>query len=174
MKYTIYIFLLFAATAVLAQEKNPVTSVAREILPRQQKNLVAAVEEMPADKFGYKPTEQQMTFGHLVLHIIGSNNHLCSTIGDVPEVKAPVPLKETDGKDKLVAGLKASFDFCTTALAKVDDSKLGDEVELFGGRKGPRAFALIALTNDWADHYSSAAMYLRLNGLLPPTAQSKK
>jgi hypothetical protein len=92
----------------------------------------------------------------------------------VPEVKAPVPLKETDGKDKLVAGLKASFDFCTTALAKVDDSKLGDEVELFGGRKGPRAFALIALTNDWADHYSSAAMYLRLNGRLPPTAQPKK
>ncbi len=84
------------------------------------------------------------------------------------------PLKESDGKDKLVEGLKASFDFCTTALAKVDDSKLGDEVELFGGHKGPRAFALIALTNDWADHYSSAAMYLRLNGMLPPTAQPKK
>ena len=40
--------------------------------------------------------------------------------------------------------------------------------------KALRAFALIALTNDWADHYSSAAMYLRLNGLLPPTAQPKK
>ena len=73
-----------------------------------------------------------------------------------------------------MAALKASFDFCTTALAKVDDSKLSDQVELFGGRKGPRAFALIALTNDWADHYSSAAMYLRLNGLLPPTAQPKQ
>src|ERR1700688_3798683 len=162
MKYTICIFLLFAATAVLAQERNPVTSVAREILPRQQKNLVAAAEEMPADKFGYKPTEQQMTFGHLVLHIIGANNHLCSAIGDVPEVKA-APLKESDDKDKLVAALKASFEFCSIALAKVDDSKLGDEVELFGGHKGPRAFAVIALTNDCADHYSSAAMYLRLN-----------
>jgi uncharacterized damage-inducible protein DinB len=174
MKRTICLFLVFAAAAVFAQEKNPVTAVAKEILPRQQKNLVAAVEEMPTDKFGYKPTEQQMTFGHLVLHIIESNNYLCSKIGDIPEVKAAVPLKESDGKDKLVAGLKASFEFCTTALEKVDDSKLGDEVELFGGRKGPRAFALIALTNDWADHYSSAAMYLRLNGLLPPTAQPKK
>jgi uncharacterized damage-inducible protein DinB len=162
----------FSATA-LAQEKNPVTSVVREILPRQQKNLVAAVEEMPADKFGFHPTEQQMTFGHLVLHIVESNNHLCSRIGDLPEVKA-TNLKEDDGKDKLVEALKASFEFCSTALAKVDDSKLGDEIELFGGRKGPRAFALIALTNDWADHYSSAAMYLRLNGLLPPTAQGKK
>ncbi len=92
----------------------------------------------------------------------------------MPEVKAPVPLKESDSKEKLVTALKASFEFCTTALSKVDDSKLGDEIELFGGRKGPRAFALIALTNDWADHYSSAAMYLRLNGLLPPTAQPKK
>ena len=122
MKPTICLFLLFAATAIFAQEKNPVTSVVKEILPRQQKNLVAAVEAMPANKFDYKPTEQQMTFGHLVLHIIGSNNHLCSTIGDVPEVKA-VPLKESDGKDKLVAALKASFDFCGTALDKIDDSK---------------------------------------------------
>jgi hypothetical protein len=174
MKFTICVFLLFSAIAAFAQDKNPVASVVREILPRQQRNLVGAADEMPADKYGYKPTEQQMTFAHLILHIIGSNNHLCSIIGDVPEVKAPVPFKESDGKDKLVAALKASFDFCNTALAKVDDSKLADEVELFGGRKGPRAFALIALTNDWADHYSSAAMYLRLNGLLPPTAQPKK
>ena len=174
MRRTLCILLLLSATTVLAQDKNPVTSVVKEILPRQQKNLVAAVEEMPAGKFGYKPTEQQMTFGHLVLHIVESNNYLCSKIGDVPEVTAPVPLKESDGKDKLVTTLKASFEFCSTVLGKVDDSKLGDEIELFGGRKGPRAFALIMLTNDWADHYSSAAMYLRLNGLLPPTAQPKK
>ena len=174
MKRTILFSLLFVATAVLAQDKNPVTSVAKQILPRQQNNLVGAAEAMPAEKYNYKPTDQQMTFGHLVLHIIGSNNHLCSTIGNIPEVKPEVPLKESDEKNKLVAGLKASFEFCSTALDKVDDSKLGEEIELFGGRKGPRAFALIALTNDWADHYSSAAMYLRLNGILPPTAQPKK
>jgi uncharacterized damage-inducible protein DinB len=173
MKPMFCLLLTLVATVVLAQDKNPVTSVVKEIMPRQQRNLLAAVEEMPADKFGYKPTEQQMTFGHLVLHIIESNNYLCSKIGDLPEVKA-APLKESDGKEKLAAALKASFEFCSAALNKVDDSKLADEVELFGGRKGSRAFALIALSNDWADHYSSAAIYLRLNGLLPPTAQPKK
>jgi uncharacterized damage-inducible protein DinB len=173
MKAAIILGTLLATTLAFSQEKNPVTTVVREILPRQEKNLVAAVEEMPADKFSYKPTAQQMTFGHLVLHIVESNNHLCSKIGDVPQSKTTA-LKESDSKDKLVAALKDSFDFCSSALSKVDDSKLGDEVELFGGRKGPRAFALIALTNDWADHYSSAAMYLRLSGLLPPTAQPKK
>lgn len=164
--------LLFSSTVMFSQEtKNPVSTVMREILPRQQKNLVAAAEEMPADKYGYKPTEPQMTFGKLMMHIAESNNHLCAKISDSQEPKTE--LKETDGKDKLVAALKASFDFCNTTLAKVDDSTLGDTVELYGGRKGPRAFALFALTMDWADHYSAAAMYLRLNGLLPPTAQKK-
>jgi uncharacterized damage-inducible protein DinB len=166
--------IMAVAATLCAQETNPVSSAVKEIMRRQQKNLVAAAEEMPADKYNYKPTEQQMTFGHLVLHIIGTNNDLCSKIGDVPVIKPPVALKETDGKDKLVEGLKASFDFCANALAKVDDSKLSDELELFGGRKGTRASAMIVLTNSWADHYSSAAMYLRLNSLLPPTAQPKK
>jgi len=165
---------LLCTTAVLAQEKNPVSTVLKESLPRQQKNLVAAAEEMPAEKYSYKPTEQQMEFGHLVLHVLQTNNFLCSKIGDVPEVKAAAPLKESDGKDKLVAGLKTSFDFCTSALSKVDDSKLGDEVELFGGRKGSRALAMFILTNSWADHYGAAATYLRLSGLIPPTAQAKK
>lgn len=174
MRRAFVVFLLIASIGVLAQDKNPVTSAVKEILPRQQKNLVAAAEEMPADKYSFKPTEQQMTFAHLVLHIIESNNLFCSKVSNVPEVKPSVPLKESDGKDKLVAALKGSFDFCTTALAKMDDSNLGDEIELFGGHKGSRATGLIVLTNSWADHYSAASMYLRLTGLLPPTAQPKK
>jgi hypothetical protein len=174
MKRTLVVFVLLATSTAFAQDnKNPVTSVVKEILPRQQKNLVAAAEEMPTDKFGFKPTPAQMTFGNLVLHIIQSNSYLCAKIGEVPETKTP-GLKGTDGKDRLVAALKASFDFCSTALGKVDDSKPGDTVELVGGREGPRAFAFIALTNDWADHYSAAAMYLRLNGLLPQQHKKRR
>jgi len=159
------------ATPLFAQQnKNVVSDVIREMLPRQAKNLIGAVEEMPADKFSFKPTPPQMTFAHLVIHITESNNYLCAKAGDAAAPKVP-ELSETDVKNNLLAAMKASFDFCTTALAKVDDSKLGDTVDLFGGRQGPRAFALIALTNDWADHYSAAAQYLRLNGLLPPTAK---
>jgi uncharacterized damage-inducible protein DinB len=147
--------------------------VVKEIFPRQQKNLIAAVEEMPAEKFGFKPTPQQMSFAHLVLHITESNNNLCAKIGDMAPPKQE-ELKETDGKDKLTAALKVSFDFCASALANLNDAKLGDAIDLGGGRKKPRAYAVIALTNDWADYYGAAAMYLRLNGLLPPTAQAKK
>ena len=33
--------------------------------------------------------------------------------------------------------------------------------------------AVLDLSADWADHYSQMASYLRLNGLLPPTAKKK-
>jgi len=156
----------------VAPVKNPVLTVLRTLLPARQKNTLAAIDAMPADKFGYKPTPDQMSFGHLVVHIAESNNGLCAKIADVPAPKVD-ELKETDPKDKLLAAARASFDFCSTALANVDDSKLGDNVD-FGRVQGPRAMGVFFLAGGWADHYGAAAMYLRLNGILPPTAQPKK
>ncbi len=167
---------LFATGAANAQEgsapvANPVTSTVKAQLTRYAKNMVAAADLMPADKFNFKPTPEMNTFGHLTLHIAQSNNFLCSKISGTaaPDVK----LTDTDTKEKLVAALKASFEYCTTALANVDDSKLGDALTLFGNRPSSRAGALIALSDDWYDHYGAQAIYLRLNGILPPTAQPK-
>jgi uncharacterized damage-inducible protein DinB len=155
-----------------APVKNPVSTVLRTTLSSRQKNILAAIDAMPADKFSYKPTPDQMSFGHLVVHIIESNNGLCAKVADVPAPKVE-EFKETDPKDKLVAAARASFDFCTTTLASMDDSKLGDNVD-FGRVQGARAMGVFFLVGGWADHYGAAAMYLRLNGILPPTAQPKK
>jgi DinB superfamily len=162
-----------APPAPAAPIKDPVSNSLRVLLPRSQNNILGAIEAMPADKFSYKPTPEQMSFGHLVVHIIESNYFLCSKAADAPEAKADAA-KETDPKDKLLGAARASFDFCNETLAKMNDSKLGDSVELFGGRQFPRAMAALGLASGWADHYAAAAMYLRLNGLLPPSAQPKK
>jgi hypothetical protein len=37
-----------------------------------------------------------------------------------------------------------------------------------------RADAMVTIATDWADHYSTAASYLRLNDILPPSAQPTK
>jgi len=176
MKTTLVIpaLLLLAASAAAqttpALTKNPVSSALRDILPGRQKNTVAAVEAMPADKFNYKPSADQMTFGHLVAHMIEANDFLCSKAAAVPPPKVE-EVKDTDSKDKLVAAVKASFDFCSDALAKMDDSKLGETTEGFGGKQVTRALLSLGLSGAWADHYAEAAMYLRLNGVLPPTAK---
>jgi len=151
---------------------NPVTTTVKSQLTRYEKNMVAAADSMPAEKYNFKPTPEMNSFGHVVMHIAQSNYFLCAKISGqaAPDVK----LADTDGKDKLVAGLKASFEFCSTALAGVDDSKLGDPLTLFGNRQTSRAGALITLSDDWYDHYGAQAVYLRLNRILPPTAQPAK
>jgi DinB superfamily len=148
---------------------NPVSSTVKTQLPRFAKNMVEAAQAMPAEKYSFKPTPEMNTFGHLVMHSAQANNNLCSKISGttVPEVT----LADTDSKDKLVGALKASFDFCTTALATTDDSKLGEPVTLGPNRQSTRAGVLILLSDEWFDHYGTQAVYLRLNGLLPPTAQ---
>ena len=168
---------LFTTGAASAQEgsapvPNPVSSTVKTQLTRYAKNMVAAADLMPAEKYSFKPTPEMSTFGHLILHIAQSNNVLCSKISGAPA--QDLKLTDTDPKEKLVAALKASFEYCTTALANVDDSKLGEPMTLFGNRPASRAAALIALSDDWYDHYGTQAIYLRLNGILPPTAQPAK
>jgi len=156
-----------------APEANPVSNALRGIVARESRVVVAGAEEMPADKYSYHPTPGQMTFGKLVAHMATSNFGLCATISGVPAPKLD-DLQETDPKDKLVGALKASFDFCTTSLANLDDSKLGEPLPFFGGRTAPRATLMFVLASDFSDHYSTEASYLRLNGLLPPSAQPRK
>ncbi len=165
--------LILSACAFAQQAKNPVTDVLRDSLNGREKNTVAAIEEMPADKFGYKPTPEQMSFGHLAAHIAEGNYFFCARAGDVPQPKVE-EVTETAGKEKLVAAVKASFEFCHSALAKAEDSKLSDTIKDFADHDRSRAWAAVALASSWADHYAMAAMYLRQNGLLPPTAKPKK
>ena len=158
-----------ASTAPVA---NPVSSFVKQQLTRYNKNMVAAAEAMPAEKYSFKPTPEMNSFAHLTIHIAEGNNGLCSKISGTPAPSEK--LTDDDPKDKLVAGLKSSFDFCTTALANVDDSKLSEPIVLFGSFSSSRAGALIALSMGFADHYGAQAIYLRLNGILPPSAQPKK
>ena len=148
---------------------NPIVVTVRQMETRYAKNLTGAADEMPADKYSYHPTPDQISFGHLVLHIAQSNNGLCAAIAGEPPRE--LKLSETDPKDTLTKALQDSFAYCESVLAKADDSTLGQPVTLFGGRASTRGGALIFLAANWADHYSEAAMYLRLNNLLPPSAQ---
>ena len=179
MKHIAIATLLLAFTsAMLGQTNaptttvsNPVVSTVRQLEERQSKNLIGAAEEMPADKYSYHPTAEQMSFAHLVIHVVEANNGSCARVAGEPPRE--MKLNESDSKDVLTKALKDSFAYCEQALAKADDSTLGQPVSFPGGRTATRAAALIYLVTGWADHYAAAAMYLRLNGLLPPSAHKE-
>jgi uncharacterized damage-inducible protein DinB len=156
--------------ATAAPQVNPVADAFREYAHQSAKNLIAAAEEFPADKYSYKPTTAQMSVGDIAAHLAQGNDYLCGTIGGM---KAPTRTKVagTDSRDALLARLRETFAFCDQALAPLNDSNLGEALPFFGGRKQSRAAVMTLTTGDWADHYSQYANYLRLNGMLPPTAK---
>lgn len=147
----------------------PVSDAVRSAAARAGTNFIAAAERMPAGTYGFRPTPAQLSFGDVIGHMSAGNDALCSSIGGV----APPKRSAVAGgapKEKLVARLRETFQFCESALAKVNDSRLGEKVPYFGDQELPRARVMVAAAEEWAGHYSQLAVYLRLNGLLPPTA----
>ena len=149
---------------------NPVSDAFRDNAKSAAKNLIAAAEEFPADKYAYKPTAEQMSVGDIVVHLIQGNDYLCGTISGA-KAPARAKLAGTDKKETLMAMLRESFAFCDQSLSSLSDANLGEQLPFFGGSKMSRAAVMTLTTADWADHYSQYANYLRLNGMLPPTAK---
>ncbi len=156
-----------------AQVANPVTTAMKASLQRSSKIMIAAAEEMPADKYSFQPTAGSMTFGHLILHIGMANRMSCHMLTGIPAAPK-MNLNYSSPKAKLVAQLKESFAYCSKALATLNDSQLGEMRPFFGGRKVTGATWVLVIAEDWADHYSQEAAYLRRNGMLPPTAHHGK
>lgn len=131
--------------------------------------IVAAADDMPADRYAFRPTKPQMSFAEVVVHVLEGNDDIGAVVGDTV-APSRTSVTARDGKAVLVARLKETFAFCRRALSRLDDSRLADPLPDYG----TRAQALFNTINHWSDHYSQMAIYLRLNGVLPPTARAAK
>ena len=162
-----------AAQQPAAPSTTPVADGARRFHGLLSRNLIAAAEAVPDSLLTFKPTPAQLSFGQIWDHLARANFGMCAGIGGTPvQALAPTDTTKPMNKDSLVAHLKASFAVCDEALAKTDDSKLSEVVDM-GFSKAPRATALFAYVYDITDHYSQVANYMRLKGLTPPSAQGR-
>ena len=158
---------------------DPITAAFRGRIGGLSRNLAQAFDSIPESKFGYKPTPAQLSIGFIAQHLATDNYLFCDQFGEkkssLPEKDTATPdsVKATWPRDSLVAKLKASFAFCQEAIGQLADGKLADQVTLtFRGqsRQVPRINMVLGHALDLADHYSQLANYMRLNGILPPSA----
>lgn len=130
--------------------------------------LVDAFDSIPAGRYTYRPVASQQTIGYIAQHVEQANYGLCDRLTDIKHrttakdsvadsVKAHWP------KDTLVARLRASLRFCDTVL------------ERLGPLDSPaHASTLLAFETDLAEHYSQLSVYMRLLGMVPPSALPPK
>ena len=130
--------------------------------------LVAAFESIPASRYDYRPTPAQQSIGYIAQHLEDANHELCGRFSDL---KHPMTSKDSLAdtikarwpKDTLVARLDASLLFCDSAIGRV---ALLQSPAL--------ASTLLAFETDLAEHYSQLATYMRLLGMVPPSALPPK
>jgi uncharacterized damage-inducible protein DinB len=186
MKISRAFFLALALPAGLAAQQpsgappaNPITTAFRGRIVALHRNLAQAFDSIPESKFSYKPTPAQLTVGYIAQHLANDNYLFCNTFGEMKATRTeedtvtPDSVKATWPKDKLVSKLKESFTFCANALNQLDDANIAEQTSMtFGGntRQVTRAGMALGHAMDMADHYSQIANYMRLNGMLPPTA----
>ena len=170
---------LFAQQPSGQPPANPILTAFTGRINGLERNIAQAFDSIPERLFSYKPTPAQLSIGYIAQHLANDNYFFCEAYGDMKgsrpaeETSTPDSVKATWPKDKLVASLKASFAFCQSAHAQLSDAKLAEQFEVTAGgqtRQVTRAARVLGHALDLADHYSQLANYMRLNGILPPTA----
>ena len=152
-----------AAAALLPQTARAgVADFIRGQTAAQGRDLVAAARTMPADRYRYSSGPDQMTFGELVLHVADGNYLFCSPIGST-EAPAVEKLPGDGPKDVLIKRLQDSFDFCSRAVAALDDAKMSEMI-VIGTVRSPRSMAILTLSGTWNTHLTMARDYLLKNG----------
>jgi uncharacterized damage-inducible protein DinB len=135
----------------------------------QKDTLVKIAGAMPEDKFGFKPTPAQRSYGEQVLHIAQVNMMLLATLG----AKTPAPtvnLKATTKADTIKA-MTDSLDYGTAIIKEFDNKTIQDTVQAMFLGPSTRARILFFLIAHTQDIYGQMAVYLRLNGVVPPASQ---
>ena len=127
--------------------------------------------EMPADKYGFRPTEAQQTFGERTVHIASVNVALLGSLGGTA-TKPTIDSKATT-KDAALKALDDSFDYGTALLKEQTDQALLQAVAAAPKFLGPssRARIISFLVGHTWDIYGQMVVYLRLNGHVPPASQ---
>jgi uncharacterized damage-inducible protein DinB len=149
------------------------TTLACDVLAdweRTRQLIVNIADAMPADKFSYKPTPAQRTYGEQVMHIVQVDLKLLSTLG----AKAPAPSinMQATTKADVMAALRQSFDYGAAVLKEFDDQRLLERVASlpFMGPTASRARVIYFSMQHSQDIYGQMAVYLRLNDITPPAS----
>lgn len=166
---TLLLFMLVLPGLVSAQNAEPRTNSVmfpfENWANRYGDFLVRAFEVIPASRYRFKPTPAQQSISYIAQHLEGANYDLCENLGGP---KRPITAKDSLAdtikarwpKDTLVARLKASLRYCDSAMARLGTVETAS-----------RANTLLAFETDLAEHYSQLASYMRLIGLIPPSAR---
>ncbi len=160
---------LFMCINTISLTGQSLTSV-KELEEKWKNSLeytMEIAELMPDSLYGFKPTDEEMSFGEQLLHM-GEN---MTWLSQVYMMNDTTFKKENKEQPFLALDIKKEIEdayaLAMIAHKEMDINKLNDKMDFFAGPKTVRQ--IIHLMHDHATHHrGQLIVYLRLNGIKPP------
>jgi hypothetical protein len=125
----------------------------------QKGRIVALAEAMPAEKYEFRPTPPQMTYGEQLLHLAEAHVAQLKKLDTGGTVPAPSLPKETT-RPAVTRAVTEAYDYGAAVLAKAS-----------GQLTPPQVQAIVRAMNNAMNHYGQCVVYLRLNDIVPPASR---
>ena len=159
------------------QEKRAMQSLSKVI----EKEIISAVDAMPADKFGFAPTDGEFkgvrTFGQMVKHFSATNHILAAAaLGEEPPADAgdETGPESVRTKAEILTYLKGSFVHLDKAIEAIGETNIPVNASPISPLKRGEVTRVALIAESWLhayDHYGQMVEYLRMNGVVPPASR---
>ena len=146
-----------------------------------EKVIVSAADAMPADKYGFAPTDGEFkgvrTFGQMVKHLSATNYILAAAaLGEEPPADAGEELgpEAVRTKAEILNYLKGSFAYLGRAAEAIGQGRVAVKSSPISPLKSTEATGLSLVVESLAhafDHYGQMVEYLRMNDVVPPASR---
>ena len=120
---------------------------------------------MPAEKYGFKLTDGQMSFAEWLNHSTERNYSDCAALKSEPAPDAAKKVSGLKTKAEVSQALKDSFAYCAAAINGTDDAKVLASPQT--------TYALLHVIVHNNEIYGNIAGYLRSSGIVPPSTAAR-
>jgi hypothetical protein len=156
-----------------AQASAP--SLAKELTASFQRaatEILDVAEVMPAEKYGYKPTPEISTFGDQLVHVAGIVQRF---VDSARSTKTEAAHHGAMAKPEVISLLKKTFQSAQEIITPLTDAQLLEPVKFpFGDRTVTRATFWQGPLYQIRNHHGQLVVYLRMNGIVPPTTARRR
>ncbi|HKW57256.1 MAG TPA: DinB family protein [Candidatus Acidoferrum sp.] len=174
---------MLAAMPALAQEAKkppkPVPSPSQAVLESWNdigRKLIAIGEDLPEDKYDYKPNPDSRTFLAQLVHVCASMYYFTDIAQGQKPRYSDDPKREDlklNSKEDVAAFVKRCVKDGADVIKAKGDSGMTKTV-VFGGQTSRISDLAYGLIEHSGEHYGQLVVYYRINGIVPPESRPKK
>lgn len=146
-------------------QENPFSAETRQQYETIKAILAGAADRMPAADYSFRPVTEVRSYAEIMMHIADVQFILCGLAkGEPKQGRTPAD----SSKATITAYLKSSFDYCDPVYSSMSDSAGVVKVKFLTQQLTKLGLLNYNIAHD-NEMYGTAAAYLRMKRLVPPS-----